>query len=119
MKVIRTKENSVLGVSDIYGIKLLTCLRLNFSHLNEHKFRNNFNDTINLMYNCGAATETTIHYLLRCRLYSVQSPELLNGVYRLDSTLQNSSEDPLLIVLLYGSEKFTLNVNKEIRLIIG
>ena len=23
MKVIRTKENSVLGVSDIYGIKLL------------------------------------------------------------------------------------------------
>ena len=119
MKVIRTKENSVLGVSDIYGIKLLTCLRLNFSHLNEHKFRNNFNDTINLMYNCGAATETTIHYLLRCRLYSGQSPELLNGVYRLDSTLQNSSEDPLLIVLLYGSEKFTLNVNKEIRLIIG
>ena len=47
IKVIRTKENFIFGVSDIYGIKLLTRLRLNFSHLNEHKFRHNFNDTIN------------------------------------------------------------------------
>ena len=38
IKIIRTKENFVFGVSDIYGIKLLTCLSLNFSHLNEHKF---------------------------------------------------------------------------------
>ena len=66
IKVIRTKENSVFGVSSIYGIKLLTHLRLNFSHLNEHKFRHNFNDVINPMCNCGAATKTIIHYLLRC-----------------------------------------------------
>ena len=55
IKIIRTKENSVFGVSDIYGIKLLTRLRLNFSHLNEHKFRHDFNNTINPMCNCGAA----------------------------------------------------------------
>ena len=66
------------------------------------------------MCNFGAATETTIHYLLPCRLYSVQRAELLNGVYKLDSTLQNSSEDQLLRDLLYGSKKFVLNVNKEI-----
>ena len=41
IKIIRTKENSVFGVIDIYGIKLFTHLRLNFSHLNEHKFRHN------------------------------------------------------------------------------
>ena len=89
-KIIRTK-NSVFGVSDIYGVKLLTRLRLNFSHLNEHKFRHNFNDTINPMCNCGAATEITIHYLLRCRLYSVKRAELLDGVYKLDSTLHKIS----------------------------
>ena len=66
------------------------------------------------MCKCGAATETTIHNLLRCRLYSVQRVELLNGVYKLDSTFQNSSEDQLLTVLLYASETFALNVNKEI-----
>ena len=66
IKIIRTKENSVFGVSDIYGIKLLTRLRLNFSHLNEHKFRHNFNNTINPMCNCGAA----MAYILTFLLYS-------------------------------------------------
>ena len=64
-KVIRTKENFLFGVSDVYGIKLLARLKLNFSHLNEHKFRHHFNHMINPMCNCGAATETTIHYLFR------------------------------------------------------
>ena len=66
------------------------------------------------MSNCGAAIETTIHYLFRCRLYSFQRVELLDGVCKLYSTPQNSSEDQLLTVLLYGSEKYALNVNKEI-----
>ena len=66
------------------------------------------------MCNCGAANEVSIHDLLRCRLYSVQRAELLNGVCKLDSTLHNSSEDQLRTVLLYGSEKFDLTVNIEI-----
>ena len=69
---------------------------------------------INPMCNCGAATETTIHYLLRNRLYSVPRVQLLDGVHKFDSTLQNSSEEQLLTVLLYGSEKYASNVNKEI-----
>ena len=77
-------------------------------------FRHNFNDTINPICNCGAATETTIDYILRRRLYSFQRAELLDGVYKLDSTLPNSLEDQLLTVLWYGSEKYALNVNKEI-----
>ena len=66
------------------------------------------------MCNCGATTETTIHYLLCYRLYSVPRVELLDGVHKFDSTLKNSSEDQLLTGLLYGSEKYALNVNKEI-----
>ena len=50
------------------------------------------------MCNCGTATETTIHYLLRCQLYSFQRPELLDGVYKSDFTHQNFSEDQLPIV---------------------
>ena len=66
------------------------------------------------MCHCGAATEKNIHYPLRCRLYPVQRAELLDGVWKLDSTLQNYLEDQLLTVLLYGSKIFTLNVIKEI-----
>ena len=91
IKVIRTKENPIFGVSDIYGIKVLTRLRFNFSHLNEGSFRNNFNDTINPTCNCGAATETTIHYLLRYQLYSLQRVELLNAAYKLDSLDKNNT----------------------------
>ena len=66
------------------------------------------------MSSCGVAPETTIHYLLCYQLYSVPRVELLDSVHKFDSTLQNSSEDQLLTVLLYGSEKYASNVNKEI-----
>ena len=58
------------------------------------------------MCNCGAATETTINNLLRCRLHSVQRKELLDGVYKLYFTLHSPSEDQLRTVLLYGPAKF-------------
>ena len=66
------------------------------------------------MCNCIAATKITIHYLLRYQLYSVPRVELIDGVHKFDSTLQNSSENQLLTALLYGSEKYASNVNKEI-----
>ena len=59
---------------------------------------------------CGAATEISIHYLLCYQLYSVPKVELLDGVHKFDSTLQNSSEE----VLLYCSEKYASNINKDI-----
>ena len=67
----RPRENSVFEVHDIKGVKLIARLRLDFSHLNEHKFRHNFNDTINPMCSYGKESETTPHYLLRCDLYSI------------------------------------------------
>ena len=63
---IKPKDNSIYAIHDISGLKLLTRLRLNFSHLNEHKFRHNFKDTTNPMCSCGFESETTDHYLLRC-----------------------------------------------------
>ena len=38
LNFVRPRENSVFEVHDIKGVKLLTCLRLDFDHLNEHKF---------------------------------------------------------------------------------
>ena len=46
---VRPKENSIYAIHNISGLKLLERLRLNFSHLNEHKFRHNFKDIINPM----------------------------------------------------------------------
>ena len=85
---------------------MLKCAKFIFSRLNEYKFRT--------MCNCGANIVITILHLLRCQRYSVQRLELLDGVYKLDSALQNPAENQPLSILLCGSEKFALNVNKEI-----
>ena len=94
--------------------KLLARLRLNFSHLNEHKFRHNFKDTINLMCSCGCEPETTDHYLLRCKLYTDLRLDHLNDIYTINQSLKNFSEDQLVNVLLFGSENFTLDSNANI-----
>ena len=62
LKFIRTIPNSVFGVADIYGIKLLTRLRVGLSHLREHKFRHNFQDTINPLCSCSLEIESTSHF---------------------------------------------------------
>ena len=67
------------------------------------------------MCNCGDATEKTIYYLLLCRLFSVQRAELVNGINKLDSTLQNFSEDQLLTEhLLRCSEKSALKTHPQV-----
>ena len=38
------KENSIFSIYDPLGVKLLTRLRLQFSHLNEYKFKHGFGD---------------------------------------------------------------------------
>ena len=52
LSFITPKENSGFAINDAKCLKLLTHLRLNFSHLNEHKFRLGFKDTVDGMCKC-------------------------------------------------------------------
>ena len=54
MIVTENKENSLFSVYDPHGVKLLTCLRLQFSHLKERKFRHGFVDTVSPICGCNA-----------------------------------------------------------------
>ena len=78
--LIKKKENSIFSICDPLGVKLLTRLRLNFSHLNEHIFRHGSNDTLNPLCACGNDIETTQHFLLRCHQYSSQRKELFKSL---------------------------------------
>ena len=61
---IRRKENSVFAIHDTNGLKLLTRLRLNFSHLNENKFRHDFKDP---MIQCvNAVLKQKQHFTFSC-----------------------------------------------------
>ena len=72
------------------------------------------NDTINYMCSRGKEPKATLHYLLRCNLYSIYRLELLNDVFALKGSLENSLEEKLLRILLYGAEDFTSQMNSEI-----
>ena len=70
---MKPKGNLAFDIYDTSGIKLLCRLRLNFSHLNKHKFWCNFNDTEDPICTCTLEPETILHYLLGCNLYSTKS----------------------------------------------
>ena len=59
----KSDENSFFDIHNPIGFKPLNRRRLNFSHLNEHKFCQNFWDTVNSLCLCNAETKTTSHYL--------------------------------------------------------
>ena len=105
------KENSLFSIYDPLGVKLLTRLRLQFSHLNEHKFRHGFGDTRNAMYQtlfaCGSEVEATEHFLLRCHLYSPQRLELFENLEKVNSSFLNLNVKDKVSFLLYGSQSAT------------
>ena len=111
---IKIKWNSVVSVHDVYDVKLLSRLRLNFSHLNAHKVRHDFKDGTTFMCDCGSATKTTLHFLLQCQQYQTIRLELLNSIYDLDSEIRTLSNDKLLHLLLYGSKLYSFEINREI-----
>ena len=47
LKFVRPVANRVFEINNPYGLKFLTRLRLDLSHLRYHKFRHNFQDGIN------------------------------------------------------------------------
>ena len=65
LRIIRPEKNPVYNIYDILGIKLLTRLRVNFSPLNEHRFRHDF-DCLSPICICGTGKEDNEHYLLHC-----------------------------------------------------
>ena len=109
----RPKKNSVFAMYNTKVLKLMTHLRLNFSHSNEHKFRHDFKHTVDPMCKCGLETETTLHFLLRCRLHSTIRTELLDDIYTVASSLTSYPDEKLLNILLYGSAYFSVKTNQS------
>ena len=108
LSFIRPTENSVFAIHVTKGLKLLTWLRLNFSHLNEHKFRHGFRDTVDPMCKYGLETETTLHFFLCYRLYSTIRKEFLDNICTVALFLTIYPDEKLLNILLYGSEYFSV-----------
>ena len=110
------KERSLFSIHDPTGAKLLSRLRLNFSHLNEHKFRHNFRDTVVAVYDCETETETAEHFFLYCPFFVTEREKFLSNVSDNHFSSQNLNEESMTDILLYGYDRFNERDNKEILL---
>ena len=78
LAMIRPNKNSIYGINDIVGVRYLSKLRLNFSVLNEHRFRHNF-DCLDPVCLCGRAEEDSEHFLLHCHFFEEARRDLLGS----------------------------------------
>ena len=63
-------QTNMYNIFDPKGLTFLTRLRLALSHLNEDRFRHNFQYCLNSLCSCSLEIEDTSHYLLHCYHFS-------------------------------------------------
>ena len=85
------------------SIRNLTKLRVNFSPLNEHRFRHSF-DCLSPRCVCGMGNENSEHFLIHCSQFDLMRTDLfsqLADVPGLDISSMDSKD--LCELLLYGN----------------
>ena len=114
LSFIRPVQSSIYSIFDPEGLKLLTRLRLGFTHLNEHKFRHNFQVCLNPLCSCSLEIEVTSHYLLHCHHFSNHRTDLMNSVNLIIPNFESMNDNIKKDILLYGDSRFDENKNKII-----
>ena len=108
---IRPVGNSMYGIYDPFGVKLINRLRLGFSHLREHKFRHTFTfsislDTVNPLCSYTLETENTEHFFLRCQNNLSARTTLMNELNNISNAINSLNSTDLIRVILYGDKNF-------------
>ena len=94
------------------GIKLLTRLRVGFSHLKEQKFSHSFQDAINPLCSCGNFVELTTHFFLHYTHFSNQRLTLINKIKDIGKRIFEKNDSLITQTLLFGDEKHSITDNK-------
>ena len=114
LKFIRPTANNIFGCHNLKGIKYLTRLRLGLSHLYEHKFKNNFQDTLNPLCTCSCDVGNTCHFLLDCPKFLTERTTLLNKITNTDSNILDQADTTRTRTLLFGNSKYSNEINLQI-----
>ena len=114
LSFIRPVQSNVYNIFDPQGLKLLTRLHLGISHLNEHRFRHNFQDCISSLCSCSLEIEDTSHYLLHCHNFSRYRIDLTNSVNFVRDHFESLFDSSKRDILLYGNSRLDTNKNKFI-----
>ena len=114
LSFIKSTCSSQFSIHRPVGVKLLVRLRLGFSHLREHKFRQNFHDTLNPLCSCSLKLETTSHCLLCSHNFSSGRLALMNDLNLIDPSISQLNGTALANIILYGDSKKITSENSKI-----
>ena len=114
--LIRPSQKPTYGILDLKGVAILTQLRVGLSKLNFHKFKHNFQDTVDPMCLINGGIEDTEYFLLRCHAYDDQRRDLLGAINKVfqPQNILNLPNQTLVQILLYGDGKCIQNQNRNI-----
>ena len=114
LEFVRSLPKSIYNIHNPLGIKYLTRLRIGFSHLKEHKFRHNFQESIDPMCSCNSGIETTAHFLLHCPNVNTQRQTLFDKIATIDANILIENENNIVNILLFGKPNSEDRFHKQI-----
>ena len=114
LNFIRPKSSNAFNINNPLGLKLLTRLRIGFSHLKEHKFKHNFQDSVDPLCSCGNDIESSVHFFLHCPNLTTQRQTLLNKLKSINASIMTENENSVVRTLLFGRPDLSYSTNKEI-----
>ena len=101
-------------MNDTIGIKMITRLRLSFSHLQKHKSKHNLKDTLNPLCSCSIEEKSTSHYFLCCLFFDALLATLMNNLRNIENDLPTLKDENLTNVLLYSNQIYDDKINEII-----
>ena len=112
-KYTKSTKNTLFGSYNLKRIKYLTRLRVGLSHLDEHKLKNNFQDTLNPFCICGSDAENPCQFLLHCPNFLTERNTLLNKITNIESNILYQADATITKKLLFGNPKYSNEINLQ------
>ena len=115
MEFFKVGAKSLYGIHHPLGTKLLTRLRVGLSHLRDHKFSHNFQDTSDPFCLCLCNEKETVeHYLLHCPCHDNHRDVLFETLIKHISLVILVNPKYTCDLLLYGDPRYKWDTNNEI-----
>ena len=106
MAFTRPVGNSIYGIYNLFGVRLINKLHLGFSHLREYKFRHNFVDTVNPLCSCTLEIENTENFFLRRQSNLSARATLMNELSNISNAINCLNSTDIINVIIYGDKNF-------------
>ena len=114
LNFIRPNSNNIFNINNPLGLKLLTLLRIDLSHLKEHKFKHIVQDSKDPLRSCGIDTVSTVHSFLHYVNFTTQRQIILKKLEIINISILAENENSVVRTLLFGRPGITNLTNKEI-----